>query len=157
MPFYLLFFTVISSFILLNLFSPMPFTCFISSINLNFPFSFLYSIIFKAVDSPIPGKVSKSVLVAVFIFIFNFLLLLLFISLLCPTVAESILLSTFIVDCFTYLLGICFFIPSSMIYAKFIFVISASSFNPPALSIASIILELFFNSTIPSLFTAPLT
>ena len=48
--------------------SPIPLTFFISSILLNFPFSFLYSIIRKANDGPIPGNVSNSVWVAVFIF-----------------------------------------------------------------------------------------
>lgn len=60
---------VIKSFIELNLEEPIPLTFFKSSIFLNLPFLFLYSIIFKAVDAPIPGKFVSSDCVAVFILI----------------------------------------------------------------------------------------
>ena len=65
------FYISIKSFIFSYLLSPIPFTFFISSLVLNFPFSFLYCIIFSAVDTPIPGNVCNCSLVAVFIFIFE--------------------------------------------------------------------------------------
>ena len=53
------------------------------------------------------------------------------------------------------IVGMCIFIPSSNIVAKFIFFMSAFSFDPPAFSIASAILAPVSSSTIPSLLTAP--
>ena len=49
--------------------SPIPFTFFISSIELNLPFSSLYFTILLAVASPTPGSESNSCTFAVFIFI----------------------------------------------------------------------------------------
>lgn len=60
-----------------NFLSPIPFTLFSSSIFLNFPFCFLYSIILSANAGPIPSIVSKSADVAVFILIFSLFSLLL--------------------------------------------------------------------------------
>lgn len=47
-------YTQISSSIAAYFASPIPDTFFSSSMVLNFPFLFLYSIIFNAVDGPIP-------------------------------------------------------------------------------------------------------
>ena len=52
--------------------SPIPDTFFMSSVFENLPFSSLYSIIFVAVDGPIPGSSSNSSCVALFIFISAF-------------------------------------------------------------------------------------
>ena len=62
--------TVIFSLILAKRFSLIPLTFIISSIELNGPFVFLYSIIALALDSPIPVRVCNSSLFAILIFIF---------------------------------------------------------------------------------------
>lgn len=129
----LFYLTFILSFILLNLFSPIPGTFINSSIFLNFPFSSLYCIIVVARVSPIPFKFCNSLLSALFIFIVLF----------CSFVSVCVIplfVSSIILICSSLMLGIYIFCPSSSSYAKFTFFIFAFSVSPPAFSIASAIL-----------------
>lgn len=124
--------------------SPIPETFLISSILENSPFFVLYSMIFRAVEGPIPLSASSSVWVAVLMFTFS-------LSLLSPSKMPSAF-SVIIVTSSpsSKLLGIYIFCPSFNLYAKLTLLISASDVSPPACSIASAILSPSLSFTIPS-------
>ena len=103
---------------LLNLLSPIPVTFIMSSIELKYPFSSLYFIIFSAVLLPIPVRVES----------FSIFAVLILTILLSPSSSLSSRIT---------FLGTTIFSSSLTILAKFSLVKSASIVSPPANFIAS--------------------
>lgn len=123
----LVYFTFIWSFMLLNLFSPIPGTFFMSSILSNFPFFSLYSIMVFDRLSPIPFRFCNSSLFALLMFIVCFSF-------------SSFPDSSVIIVSSSFVFGMYIFCPSSSSYARFTFLMFAFCVSPSAFSIASAIL-----------------